>query len=104
MLATVIANIVSSIILIPFTLVAGAADGDGSGLLASTGGHGWTYLIISAIGSVIGSTLTFPVTAGVAVLLYIDQRIRREALDLELARAAGVQDYGSEAPGAIPGS
>ena len=38
------------------------------------------------------------------VLLYIDQRIRREALDLDLARAAGVQDYGSGTPGATPGS
>jgi len=31
------------------------------------------------------------------VLLYIDQRIRREALDLELARAAGVTGYGADA-------
>ena len=41
---------------------------------------------------------------GVTVLLYIDQRIRREALDLDLARAAGLRDYGSPAPGTTPGS
>ena len=48
--------------------------------------------------------ITFPITAGVTVLLYIDQRIRREALDLELARAAGVPGFTdavstSDAPG-----
>ena len=105
LLATIIANIVASIILVPFTLLAGAVSGEGtSSLLADTGGHGWTFLVLSGVGSVIGSTITFPVTAGVVVLLYIDQRIRREALDLELARAAGIQGYGSEPPGTVPGS
>ncbi|MFE9765808.1 hypothetical protein ACFYPC_14980 [Streptomyces sp. NPDC005808] len=106
LLATIIANIMASIIVIPFTFLAAALSGDGvTGFLDSDGGSlGWTFLIISGIGSVIGSMLTFPVTAGVTVLLYIDQRIRREALDLDLARAAGVEDYGSAAPGPTPGS
>jgi len=106
LLAAVIANVVASIIVIPFTLIAGALSGDGvTGFLdSSTGDLGWTFLIVSGVGSVIGSMLTFPITAGVTVLLYIDQRIRREALDLELARAAGLQgDNGSNAPG-TPGS
>jgi hypothetical protein len=99
LLAAIIASIVSAIVVIPFSLIAAAFSGDGvSGLLNGTGGLGWTYLVVSGIGSVIGSTITFPITAGVTVLLYIDQRIRREALDLELARAAGIQDYGSGAP------
>ncbi|MFJ5993464.1 glycerophosphoryl diester phosphodiesterase membrane domain-containing protein [Streptomyces sp. NPDC092370] len=106
LLATLIANVVASIIVIPFTLLAAALSGDGlTGWLNSgVGSLGWTFLIISGIGSVIGSMITLPITAGVTVLLYIDQRIRREALDLELARAAGVQGYGSPAPGATPGS
>ncbi|MFE6163761.1 hypothetical protein ACFQ7F_33150 [Streptomyces sp. NPDC056486] len=106
LLAAIIANVVASIIVIPFTLIAGALSGDGvTGFLDSgTGDLGWTFLIVSGVGSVIGSMLTFPITAGVTVLLYIDQRIRREALDLELARAAGLQDTGgSNAPG-TPGS
>ena len=70
--------------------------------LVSTIGFGWTFLIVSGIGSVIGSMITFPITAGVTVLLYIDHRIRREALDIELARAAGVPGYGSEPPGNAP--
>ncbi|MFJ8794819.1 hypothetical protein [Streptomyces sp. NPDC102462] len=105
LLAAIIANIVASIIVIPFALIAAALSGDGfSSFLEGTGNVGWTFLIVSGIGSVIGSTITFPINAGVSVLLYIDQRIRREALDLELARAAGVQGYGVTAPGATPGS
>ncbi|MEU0388883.1 glycerophosphoryl diester phosphodiesterase membrane domain-containing protein [Streptomyces chartreusis] len=106
LLATIIANVVASIIVIPFTFLAAALSGEGvTGWLNSGGsGLGWTFLIVSGIGAVIGSMITFPITAGVTVLLYIDQRIRREALDLELARAAGVQGYGSTAPGAVPGS
>ncbi|MFF1681951.1 glycerophosphoryl diester phosphodiesterase membrane domain-containing protein [Streptomyces sp. NPDC058256] len=106
LLATIIANIMASIIVIPFAVIAAALSGDGlSGFFSSDSGSlGWTFLIVSGIGSVIGSMLTFPITAGVTVLLYIDQRIRREALDLDLARAAGLQDYGSSAPGPIPGS
>ncbi|RMB79827.1 hypothetical protein [Streptomyces shenzhenensis] len=105
LLAAIIANIVASIVVIPFALIAAALSGDGfSGFLEGTGDVGWTFLVISGIGSVIGSTITFPINAGVSVLLYIDQRIRREALDLELARAAGVQGYGATVPGATPGS
>ncbi|MDN3249827.1 hypothetical protein J2S54_004264 [Streptomyces sp. DSM 42143] len=103
LLATIIANVVASIIVIPFAFLAAALSGGGvGGFLEGTGGLGWTFLIVSGIGSVIGSMITFPITAGVTVLLYIDQRIRREALDLELARAAGAQGRG--APGTNPGS
>ncbi|MEV6092756.1 hypothetical protein AB0N39_22175 [Streptomyces cellulosae] len=101
LLAAIIAYVVAAIIVIPFTFLAAAFGGDGvTGLMSTAGGDiCWTFLIISGIGSVIGSTITFPITAGVTVLLYIDQRIRREALDLELARAADVQG-----PGATGGS
>jgi hypothetical protein len=100
LLASVIAYIVSAVVGVPFSLFAAAFAGDGvTGLLDGTGGLGWTYLVINGIGSVIGSTIMLPITAGVTVLLYIDQRIRREALDLELARAAGIEDYGSGTSG-----
>ncbi|MEU6661093.1 hypothetical protein [Streptomyces sp. NPDC046821] len=99
LLAGIIAGVVSSIIIIPFTVIASALSGEGvSNLLdGSAVNPGWTFLIVTGIGSVIGSMITFPVTAGVTVLLYIDQRIRREALDLELGRAAGLQDSGDTA-------
>ncbi|NBE50999.1 glycerophosphoryl diester phosphodiesterase membrane domain-containing protein [Streptomyces boluensis] len=106
LLAAILVNIIVSIILIPFTVLAVALSGDGvNGFLNSGAGDvGWTFLVITGIGSVIGSMLAFPITAGVTVLLYIDLRIRREALDIELARAAGIQGYGSDTPGTTPGS
>jgi hypothetical protein len=95
LLATLIANIVAAIVVIPFTVLAAVFGAEGlDGFIEGTGHLSWTFLIVTGIGSVIGSMITFPITAGVTVLLYIDQRIRREALDLELARAAGVQGYG----------
>ncbi|MDX3385791.1 glycerophosphoryl diester phosphodiesterase membrane domain-containing protein [Streptomyces niveiscabiei] len=104
LLGTIISNILAMIVVVPFALI-GAALGDGglNGLVTDPAvSYGWTYLIISGIGAVIGYMITFPITAGVSVLLYVDQRIRREALDLELARAAGLQDYGTT--GTTPGS
>ncbi|RST11422.1 hypothetical protein E2C00_05010 [Streptomyces sp. WAC05374] len=93
--------LISMIIAIPFTLIAFAVDGNGLGGLftGSAPEFGWPFLIITGIGSVIAASITYPISSGVSVLLYIDQRIRREALDLDLARAAGVPGYGSPSPG-----
>ncbi|MFG2359508.1 glycerophosphoryl diester phosphodiesterase membrane domain-containing protein [Streptomyces sp. NPDC048521] len=106
LLTGLITNIVASLVAIPFALIGAAVSGDSIGNLFGAGGGdvGWAFLIIRGIGSLIGTTLTLPISAGVTVLLYIDQRIRREALDLELARAAGVQGYGAGAHGPVPGS
>ncbi|GAB7108807.1 hypothetical protein JCM4814A_71210 [Streptomyces phaeofaciens JCM 4814] len=102
LLAVIIANIISVIVVVPFALLGAALSDAGIGGLVDAGSdYGWTYLIVGGIGSVIGSMITLPIAAGVTVLLYIDQRIRREALDLDLARAAGVQGYGS--PGTTSG-
>ncbi|WP_411073344.1 hypothetical protein [Streptomyces sp. cmx-4-7] len=87
------------IIAIPFTIIGFVVDGEAlSGLLSgSADSIGWPFLIATGIGGVITSAVTYPISAGVTVLLYVDQRIRREALDLELIRAAGRPD---PAPGA----
>ena len=53
----------------------------------------WRFVILAGIGQIIGSTLTLPLSSAVTSLLYMDQRIRREGLDIELARAAGVPGY-----------
>jgi hypothetical protein len=84
----ILTDMASGIIALPFTVVDFAINGSGSdGTAASS-------LLLAAIGGFIGGALTFPVTAGSSTLLYIDQRIRREALDLELAAAVGIPDYG----------
>ncbi|MER7759236.1 hypothetical protein [Streptomyces sp. NPDC097619] len=102
-LAQIMISIVQGIIVLPFSLIGMVVSGDGiSGFVNGTGELGWAFLIIAGIGSVIAFTVTLPITAGVTVLLYIDQRIRREALDLELARAAGLENYGG--PGPHPGT
>ncbi|CAK7284133.1 DUF7544 domain-containing protein [Streptomyces misionensis] len=107
LLAGLIVGIAKVVISIPFTVAAMIAGGGDSlaGFLGENGAHvGWTFLLISGIGAVIGTTITLPISAGVTVLLYVDQRIRREGLDLELARAAGVQGAPAGAPGPVPGS
>lgn len=100
--------LIALVISVPFAIIAVMVDG-GSPASAFSGGtpdFGWPFLIISGIGSVITYAIMYPISAGVTVLLYVDQRIRREGLDLELARAANVTGYGPTAPGGdtVPGS
>jgi hypothetical protein len=104
LLTLLLVFIVSLVIVLPFTILAFAVDGTALSELftGAAPNFGWGFLIIASIGSVIASSITYPITAGVTVLLYVDQRIRREALDLELARAAGLPGYGSAPPGAGP--
>ncbi|MFF8919320.1 hypothetical protein ACF08M_40065 [Streptomyces sp. NPDC015032] len=87
--------IVSVIIAIPFGVIAMTVDSGGIGSVLTDGStnFGWPFLIVSGIGQVITATITYPLSAGVMALLYVDQRIRREALDLDLARAAGLPGY-----------
>ncbi|CAL9431445.1 DUF7544 domain-containing protein [Streptomyces sp. enrichment culture] len=101
-LTALLTTLIALIVVIPFSVIALLVDGDGmSGVLSGTAAPqtSWTFLIITGIGAIIASAIMYPISAGVTVLLYVDQRIRREALDLELARAAGVPGYGSASPG-----
>ncbi|MCJ0872322.1 hypothetical protein [Streptomyces sp. AP-93] len=99
LLTQIITGFVAALIIFPLTLVGGLLFGGGlEGMTDGTGTASWGFLIVVAIGGVIGLTITMPMQAGVTVLLYVDQRIRREALDLELARAAGIENYGTTTP------
>ncbi|MDA5286416.1 hypothetical protein ACWGHM_04060 [Streptomyces sp. NPDC054904] len=85
----------SMIIAVPFAAIAMFVSPGGlSDILDGTSAQSWSFLLVTAIGGLIALTITMPMQTGVTSLLYIDQRIRREALDLELARAAGVPDHG----------
>ncbi|MCK9878807.1 hypothetical protein MXD59_24100 [Frankia sp. Ag45/Mut15] len=44
--------------------------------------------IVEGIGNLVATTVSTPIFAGAAVLLYVDLRIRREGLDVTLAEAA----------------
>ncbi|WP_406286183.1 glycerophosphoryl diester phosphodiesterase membrane domain-containing protein [Embleya sp. NBC_00896] len=96
LLITLIMTIVGAIIQTPFLLI---TDGF-SDLTASNPSDipdpSFADLLFTGIGAVVSSALLYPFAAGATALLYIDQRIRREALDLELARAAGVLDDGPD--------
>ncbi|MEU5613534.1 glycerophosphoryl diester phosphodiesterase membrane domain-containing protein [Streptomyces sparsogenes] len=95
LLALLIAIVVSAILEIPTSAVGMAIGGDNAvdWLSGESVSVSWTFLVVIGVGGVIASTITLPISAGVTALLYVDQRIRREALDLELARAAGVPGY-----------
>jgi hypothetical protein len=92
LLTAVIALVAGGLLSAPFGLVGtvvsealgGGSPADGeafrNGLLVSQA--------IANVGSVLASTVTAPFTAAVTALLYIDLRIRREGLDVALARAA----------------
>jgi hypothetical protein len=90
LLSIVLVYIVSALIQMPFALIASAVtDHDFSSFVGSSSENpSWTYLVLAGIGGVVAATITLPVSSGVTTLLYMDQRIRRESLDIELARAA----------------
>ena len=59
-------------------------------------------LVVTSLGTIVASAVTWPFTAVSTALIYVDRRIRREALDIELARAAGVSAPAPGAPGGQP--
>lgn len=69
--------VVSRVIQWPFGL-------DSAGVPGLTAGD----VALRELGAAVAQTITVPFVASVTALLYVDQRIRRERLDLELARAA----------------
>ncbi len=79
LLVAVLVSVLTQIITVPFTLVAEAATGGVTSFWA---------VVITSVGKVITLTAATTYTAAVVSLLYIDVRMRREALDVELARAA----------------
>jgi uncharacterized integral membrane protein len=97
LLVLLIVLIISQVISVPFSLpffLVGDQPSDSEFLLT---------LVITALGGIVASTITAPFTAAATVLLYVDRRIRREGLDIDLARAAGVTipgrtDAGPPAP------
>lgn len=93
LLTALITKVTAAIIVMPFAITAMfLAPGGLQAFMDGSATQSTIFLVIAAIGSVIGAAVTMPMQTGVTSLLYIDQRIRREALDLELARAAGVEN------------
>jgi hypothetical protein len=97
LLVAAIAGVVAQIVSVPFGFLAA-----GLSYLGSGGGEGNVYalgpLLVSALGSVLAATLTWPFAAAGGVLVYVDRRMRREGLDAQLARAAGAAGAAPPAP------
>ncbi|MFJ6385284.1 hypothetical protein ACIQI7_35440 [Kitasatospora sp. NPDC092039] len=101
LLGHVLALVVALVIAVPaqfIGLALGFESLDGQGLPDSAD-RGVAMLLLLAVAGIIAGTFTTPFIAAVGVLVYIDQRIRREALDIELARAAGLPEHGGTGPG-----
>jgi hypothetical protein len=86
LLAGLIVVVTAGVLQIPFGVLSALAGG-GNSLLPSTGGN-VAGILISAVGGVVAGAVARPISAGVAVLLYVDLRMRREGLDLILQTAA----------------
>lgn len=86
LLAFVIAWVIGQIVQTPFALLTG-------GLGVFTGGSPVNSLggvvALTALGAILAETIVLPFQSGVTTLLYIDRRMRREGMDIELARQAG---------------
>jgi hypothetical protein len=90
LLAVVIAAVVAQVITVPFGLVGSFISVSSAGSGGTIDPFSFTQSLITALSTLVSSTIVIPFSAGVVALLYVDRRIRREALDIELARAAGV--------------
>ena len=82
LLTAILVGVISAAVSFPFVAL--------SAFFGGTTGTSLPALVLNGLAGVVAGVITFPFAAGVTVLLYVDRRIRREGLDLELARAAGV--------------
>lgn len=82
-LTVLLATIIDGILRVPLSFAAIALSGGPAAGLTIAG------QMMVAIGAVLANMLTTPFQAGVTGLVYFDQRMRREGLDITLQRAAG---------------
>ncbi|MEZ0449610.1 glycerophosphoryl diester phosphodiesterase membrane domain-containing protein [Cellulomonas sp. ICMP 17802] len=81
LLTSVLASIIAQIIVVPATLIT-------SLFLRDPTATSFGSIVVIGVANIIASTLSTTFLAAVVALLYIDVRMRREGLDVELARAA----------------
>jgi hypothetical protein len=81
LLTQLITQMLTGILSLPFLGIGWAVSG--------TGDHpGAAFYLFTMLGVAIAGVVTYPFGAGVTALLYVDLRMRREGLDLTLARTA----------------
>ncbi|GAA4851389.1 hypothetical protein [Kitasatospora terrestris] len=88
--------LIAAIAVLPFAALAYAfGAGFGDPFAAESDTAAGIGIALLAVGGTVVKCITIPAAAACTVLLYVDQRIRREALDIELARAAGLPGHGA---------
>lgn len=80
LLTAVIVSVVQQVVSVPITLVAV--------IVGSVTSSGVWYLVLSTLSSVIAYTVGAAFTGNVVALIYLDIRMRREGLDVQLTAAA----------------
>lgn len=84
LLTAIAIGIAGSIITAPLAILAGALAFTGLPLDQM---YVW-QAVLTGVSGVIAGAVTTPITAGIDALLYVDQRIRREGLDVQLIQTA----------------
>ena len=83
LLTTIVVGLVAQILGIPFALVGGI------GSVAVSGSGGGLLLVFSSyLSQIVVGAVTTPFTSAVVALQYVDQRIRKEGLDVQLIAAS----------------
>jgi hypothetical protein len=109
-LGVLVAAAASLLISLPFLIVA-AVTTNFNQFRFDTAGTVTTpiaFILITAVGTAVSSTLTAPITASVDALLYVDLRMRKEQLDVALRQQAAANAYAAQAaqiaqpPGPLP--
>ena len=83
-LGFLLASLLGALVTVPFILLASLVTGSGFTATGVNSGVPVAYVLIISVGSVLSSTLTSPIRAGIDALLYLDLRMRREGLDIVL--------------------
>ena len=86
-LGTLIVQVISSIILVPFVAAGAVID---SNALSATSGNDhipFLFIVLTSLGSAVAATFVAPVRAGIDALLYVDLRMRKEGLDIVLLQS-----------------
>jgi hypothetical protein len=86
LLTSVITGVASQIFTVPFSLVGAVA-----GAFLDSSRYGVLVVVVAnALGSVLAASFVTPFTSAVSSLQYLDQRMRKEAYDVELMTQAGI--------------
>ncbi|MFC6344502.1 hypothetical protein ACFP8W_21145, partial [Nocardioides hankookensis] len=86
LLTVVVTSVASQIIVVPFAIIGPLA----SLAVSDEGAAVLILVVVNALGTVLATAFVAPFTSAVSSLQYLDQRMRKEAYDVELMTQAGI--------------